>query len=319
MRQLCQIDVRDQAECLTDYLTSIGVDARCDEGREGFAVWVLDEDEMERARAELEKFLAEPDHERYAAAGDKAQQRREEQARRREAAARNVVEMRGRWKGMSMAAAWGAGPTRPAPWTIGLIIAAVAMSLMTNFAEPKDDFGRFVMEKAMIVEFQSYLSTGDLLVNLKRGEIWRAVTPIFLHGGMIHLAFNMIWLFRLGSIVETKFGATRYLLMVLFFAAFTSVSNVAAPMEPEWLADLLGSGPGIGMSGVGYGLFGFVWMQSIHNPRFGYRLSQFTVILMIGWLVYCFTPLCPDNVANVAHFTGLAAGVALGRSQWFHS
>ncbi len=141
---------------------------------------------------------------------------------------------------------------------------------------------------------------------------------MLLHGSMLHLAFNMMWLYQLGRLIEWKMGRWRLLQFVLLFSAISSISNAISPTEPEWLRNFLGSGPFIvGMSGVVYGLFGYIWMQSKYNPRFGVRLEPFTVVLMVGWLVYCFLPFSSIPVANVAHLTGLLAGVVVGRMPLF--
>ncbi|MDA7859467.1 rhomboid family intramembrane serine protease, partial [Mariniblastus sp.] len=74
-----------------------------------------------------------------------------------------------------------------------------------------------------------------------------------------------------------------------------------------------------GMSGVVYGLFGFIWMKSTYDPNFGYRLSQSTIIILMGWMFFCMLPAemrqgigFGSNVANWAHGVGLIVGLAVG-------
>ena len=44
---------------------------------------------------------------------------------------------------------------------------------------------------------------------VRKGDVWRLVTPIFLHGGWIHLLFNMYMFFQFGALIETRKGTWR--------------------------------------------------------------------------------------------------------------
>jgi GlpG protein len=61
------------------------------------------------------------------------------------------------------------------------------------------------------------------------------------------------------------------------------------------------------MSGVVYGLFGYVWIRSVFNPIPGLHLSQANVIILLGWLFLCMTGVM-GPIANVAHVVGLVVG-----------
>ena len=138
------------------------------------------------------------------------------------------------------------------------------------------------------------------LPEVESGEVWRLVTPIFLHFGILHIAFNMFWLYDLGTLIERKLGSWRYLLIVLVMAI---VSNVA---------QFVAAGPMFGgMSGVVYGLFGYAWVRGRLDPTCGLYLRPDIAFWMIGFFVICALGLIP-NVANWAHGGGLATGAALG-------
>jgi GlpG protein len=66
-----------------------------------------------------------------------------------------------------------------------------------------------------------------------------------------------------------------------------------------------------GMSGVVYGLLGYVWIRGKFDPGSGLYLHPTTVIMMILWFLACFTPLVP-NVANAVHTVGFGMGIAWG-------
>ena len=132
------------------------------------------------------------------------------------------------------------------------------------------------------------------------GEYWRLITPAFLHFGLMHIVFNMLWLWDLGGKIEKILGSLTLLAIFMLTAA---ISNVA---------QFFVSGPLFGgMSGVVYGLLGFVWMQSRYNPYFFYYLNKGVVLMMLIWYVVCLTGLV-GNIANTAHTVGLLIGVIWG-------
>ena len=63
------------------------------------------------------------------------------------------------------------------------------------------------------------------------------------------------------------------------------------------------------MSGVVYGLFGYIWIKGKFDPRSGLGLPQQTVFMMLGWFVACVFII--PNVANWAHGIGLVAGMVI--------
>jgi membrane associated rhomboid family serine protease len=159
------------------------------------------------------------------------------------------------------------------------------------------------LEKRMVAlnESLDQLDTSsDALADIKSGEIWRLFTPMFLHFGMLHVLFNLYWLWMLGALLETRYRSWNYLLLVLGVAL---VSN---------LAQALAKGTNFGgMSGVNYGLFGFLFLHGRYHPSPSFRLDRQTVFMMLAWLVFCFTGAL-GPVANWAHAFGFLTGGAAG-------
>jgi len=136
--------------------------------------------------------------------------------------------------------------------------------------------------------------------DIQKGQVWRAVTPIFLHFGILHIVFNMMWLWDFGRVLETRFRSLRFLALVLFTAILSNT------------AQAFGDGTNFGgMSGVNYGLFGFLLARSKLHPDPGFILNRQTVVTLLIWLVVCFTNAF-GPVANTAHVVGFASGGLVG-------
>lgn len=140
----------------------------------------------------------------------------------------------------------------------------------------------------------------DPLVDVKKGQVWRLVTPMFLHFGILHLAFNMMWLWQFGVVLEIRFRSLKFLALVLAVAALSDLA------QGFWSGANFG-----GMSGVNYGLFGFILLRSKLHPAPEFSMNSQTVAWMLIWLVVCFTGTV-GPVANAAHLVGFLSGAAIG-------
>lgn len=138
------------------------------------------------------------------------------------------------------------------------------------------------------------------------GQYWRLVTPVFLHFGWLHIVFNSLWLWELGSKVE---GVMGHLNMFGLFLVIALVSNASQYVV---------GGPSLfgGMSGVVYGLLGFSWVAPLLQPAWRIQPSPTLMLFMIGWLLLCMIGVVEvlgfGAIANAAHLGGLLSGAALG-------
>jgi GlpG protein len=160
---------------------------------------------------------------------------------------------------------------------------------------------------------------GALFVKIREGQIWRLFTPCILHLDLLHILFNMIWLWVLGRSIEQRIGSLRTLWLT---CAVALISNVV---------QYLMSGPFfLGYSGVVMGLAGFIWMREKVAPWEGYPLPRSTiwflgfyvVALFVLQTVSFFIQLLSDypftlNIANSAHIAGALVGALLGRLSYF--
>jgi GlpG protein len=137
------------------------------------------------------------------------------------------------------------------------------------------------------------------LYEVSRGQIWRLITPVFLHMSFMHIVFNMMWFKDLGYIIENVFGKN---FLIKFILMSGLVSN---------LLQYCVSGPQFGgMSGVLYGMLGFIWVHKKINESFAFSLPRFDVGMMIGWYFVCLTGWL-GPIANTAHGGGLVAGILM--------
>lgn len=89
-----------------------------------------------------------------------------------------------------------------------------------------------------------------LFQKLRQGQLHRLITPVFLHGSILHILFNMIWLFVLMKQIEMKIGAIKTLFLSI---AIGIVSNVI---------QYIVTGPFfVGASGIIVGLAAFIWIR----------------------------------------------------------
>jgi GlpG protein len=289
MRQIGTLTTKEEASRFADYLLTQGVEVKAEPEPPGWVIWVRDENHLDRAREELGQFERNPTDERYQAAARKAVSLRRQDEARREQHRRNVHEMGQRWN-------------RPLLQRRPLTMVLIALSLFVTFTSGfgKDDS---IFES---LSFAAYRVSGGQKVDtgyeaIKQGELWRAVTPIFLHFNFMHILFNSIATFILGGMIEERRGTWRLGLMVL---ALAIVSNVAQ-------FEFSHSARFGGMSGVAYGLFGYLWMKTIFDPKAGFHLDTTMIAMMLIWFVLGVTGSI-GNIANAAHAGGLVMGIGMG-------
>lgn len=152
---------------------------------------------------------------------------------------------------------------------------------------------------------------GDLLGlllfgGLQENQIWRLLTPIFLHFGLVHLAFNVLWLVILGSRIEQLFGSLHLLLLVVAAGVFSNM------IQAGWT----GSMPFGGMSGVIYALLGYIWVKGRFVPDPSLELPPGVLGFMLIWLLIGMSGVLElvfgVGVANGAHVGGFGIGLLLG-------
>jgi len=308
MRELNSFSDRSQADRLSAYLATQSIPASVDEEDDQWVVWITNDDDRPAAEEILNVFRSDPDHSRYDKAASQAKKKARKAATKERRIRRRQIDMTKRWSGQ-----W--WYSRPAT-TILIAISAIVAVVCTDFNSGESGFLGFPMtcnrpnwwfQNALYIAgfdakgvLPGFFPQG-MLMTLSDGDVWRLVTPIFLHFGVLHLLFNMMWMWQLGAAVEFSRGTRRYLLLVLLIAVISNVVQF-------WWTGLPWFG---GMSGVVFGLIGYAWMKGRTQPHEGLALRQETLIYAMLWMFLCIGGAI-GPIANAAHVGGFVVGLFFG-------
>ncbi len=176
-----------------------------------------------------------------------------------------------------------------------LVAACVVLALLTSLGNN---------EARLLPLFISVwpASSPDALTEVRHGEIWRLFTPAFIHFGIVHLILNMLAMVNLGGVLEQVQGSRFYLAFTATVALCSNLAQYAVGGSPDFG----------GMSGVIFGLFGFLWLRAWVDRDYILALNQSGIITTLLWFGFCFTGVMPIHIANTAHAVGLGIGAAWG-------
>lgn len=132
------------------------------------------------------------------------------------------------------------------------------------------------------------------------GQWWRIISSIFIHGGFIHVLFNMFSLFLFGPELEKIAGKARFLTIFILAGIFGNVATFVT-QEPSYAS--------VGASGAVFGIFGAFGALVYYTRRTMPQLKQIIMPLIIIGVIMTF--LSP-NVNAASHLGGLATGFLLG-------
>jgi len=324
MRRIGTLTDSSLARRFCDYLVTLSIDATTDSDSEPgndqpgaiWNIWIRNETDVDKAKQEFVAFAESPDSDRYQVEEEVSRIRNDRisEHQRRVTQQRDMVRSMPSDHGGPLAGA--AVRQQSIPVTIGIIVIAVVASFTSEFGgrpgariTETPTFAQKTYLGLSFVDLRDYVkSNDDPFASIRKGEVWRFVTPMFLHGDTFHLAFNMLWIFFLGSAIERLHGSLFFLLLTLSTQIAGMMLQVMLP-EADFMPEALRGSPfAIGASGAVYGLFGYLWIRPMIDPSYPIHMVPMNVVLMLGWLVACMTPLIP-NVANGAHLGGLLAGM----------
>lgn len=308
MRVIGKLDTLRKAEEFVLYLSSKQIEASIEHVDDFYYIWAEDEDRLEEASELFKHFEEHPD--------------------------KVAVEMPADSIGAIEPRILKVRKLGGAPLTKVLIFICVVLYLISLTLKAEPPFGMNALSQWLIFEMPTtfpfwkgiytYLLTETLpptvpvFTQILDGQVWRLVTPIFLHLDFLHILFNMLWLWLLGRQVEERLGLFKYVVLMLVAAIFSNTIQY------------LMSGPFfIGFSGVVCALAAYIWMRQKKAPWEGYPLPHSTIVFlfifvfgMVGLqivsfiLTYMGVTLFPINLANSAHVTGGIVGYLFGKYGW---
>lgn len=147
----------------------------------------------------------------------------------------------------------------------------------------------------------SYINLDRVLAGFNFAQLAKMLGPIFLHGGYVHLAFNMLWFWEFGKRIERVQASWIFALLIIFVALISNTYQY-----------LMGGGNNfVGISGVVYGLLAYIGMWQVIDPRKGLNIQTSLLVIMIVILVVL-TWMDLAILANEAHLAGLVSGGVAG-------
>ena len=279
MRLIGHLKSEASARTFGGYLSSLDIRNMVEPDSEGWAVWIYSEDQIEKGNQALAAYLQNPADRTFQNAADTAVASEQRQRREEAAFAKRVRTADQIWK-----------RSDTAPLTLFLIGASVVVTLFAGLNASLPNVRWLLISEG----------APGFLPEVQSGEIWRLITPIFIHFGPTHLLFNMLVLYDLGRLIEKAQGTKRLALLVVVIGVGSNIGQY-----------LIG-GPGFGgMSGVLYGMVGYIWLRSQCDPASGLMISPMTLGVMLVWFFLCLFGIIP-GVANGTHAIGLVMGIIWG-------
>ena len=216
------------AQVFVDYLLTLGMKVKVDERPDGISLWIYNEDHLGRAREELSGYLTTPDDPRYKRAVDSAKTIRREERQLDQKFRKNFREA---------ADIWGYPSLRRRPVTTTLVAICVVCFVFGQSRQNHLKLEDALRFSTVVVDSEGR-ETNNGLKDIEHGEVWRLVTPIFLHFGIVHILFNVMALSSLGTIIEVRRGPLRLALMIFLLAIASNIGEFIyeerpIPVEPR--------------------------------------------------------------------------------------
>ncbi|HGJ5857163.1 rhomboid family intramembrane serine protease GlpG [Arsenophonus nasoniae] len=255
------------AQAFIDYMAmqNIVIEIRAEPQGKFFDLWLQDENKFEQAQQELKLFMQDPLNSRYQAAS----------------------------------------------WQTGHIDKKFGYRNYLTFDYLKKQSGPLtiiVFFLAIFIYIWMLISGNDAVMaylawpsSIQYTEIWRIFTPALLHFSLMHILFNLMWWWYLGSQVERQLGTGKLFVITIVSALFSN-----------WGQSLFSGSAFGGLSGVVFSLIGYVWLTGERHPAKGISIPRGLMIFAVLWLFLGYFDIFGMKIANTAHTAGLIIGLLMG-------
>jgi rhomboid protease GluP len=136
------------------------------------------------------------------------------------------------------------------------------------------------------------------------GQWWRLLTCIFIHGGLLHIAFNMWCLWDLGRLAESVYGHWTFAAVYLISGLSASIGSIV------WNPSVLSVGASGAIFGIAGALIASFYLGEFSLPRAAMSGMLRSVVMFVGYNLFFGAVIARTD--NAAHIGGLVMGLLLG-------
>lgn len=265
MQKLITLSNPRMAQAFVDYMAIQHVHIETKMSANQMELWLTDHTQLNFVTEQLDQFLANPMDKRYRAASWQT-----------DSINTSFNYQSGRyWQIIRSKAGW---------LTLSVMFICVGVYLLMQ-----------LIGTSTIMNWFAFPADSD-----QYSQIWRWLTPAFIHFSITHITFNLVLWWYIGGPLEQRLGSGRLLKIML-------VSAIAS----NYMQSLFSDNNFGGLSGVVYALVGYAWLMGEKSPQQGIRLDRSIMIMSVLWLFVGYFDILDISIANTAHVTGLVTGLAL--------
>lgn len=278
MHLLVEFENVRAAYALADYLNVQGIPCEVTLSKGLAGIYVHDQAQLPKAELELRAFLHHPTNKKYLSGSLEKVDSNVDRENTDEAYQQGAGQAAKRW-------------AETGPFTKTIILLCAVVFLITAFGADRQMVSHFF-----------FFSRWDDIFDLT--QIWRWVSPVFLHFGFLHFTFNLLWWWDIASLIESMQGPSR---LFNIFMVLSIVPNLA---QFSVNGHLFG-----GLSGVVFGVLGYVWVYGQVRKDYPLQMRPVIMLMMLIWLLIGFTGVLDKVIgpmANEIHLAGLVCGGMLG-------